>query len=257
MRALLTFAVAILCLGQPAAAQTLPGSDPGSSIRTRADLERLLAEHEQALASSAYSESAKAMIRVEADALRARLENGDFRAGDKITLIIEGEPNMPDTLDVESGPAIDVVPFGRISLRGVLRSEINEHLERELSRYIQNPVVRAYPHLWLSVQGEVGNPGFYAIPADMLFGEALMEAGGPTTSAVIGDAYVDRGSRRLMEGEQLREAIRSGLTLDQLNLQAGDEIVVPGGSGGSFLINAGVIAGILGSVTGLIVLFVR
>jgi hypothetical protein len=111
-----------------AEAQVLPNADPGSSVRTRADLERLLEEYERALASPAYSESVKQSIRGDAQAIRERLSEGDFRVGDRIVLFVQGEPNLPDTLAVQPGPMIALPLFGEIPLDGVLRSEITEHL---------------------------------------------------------------------------------------------------------------------------------
>ena len=65
------------------------------------------------------------------------------------------------------------------------------------------------------------------MPANMLLGEALMAAGGPNANAVLDDLHIDRGSQRFLEGEAVQEAMQNGLTLDQLNLQAGDQIVLP------------------------------
>ncbi len=59
---------------------------------------------------------------------------------------------------------------------------------------------------------------------------------------------VERGQEVLLEGEDVQEALRRGLTLDQLNLQAGDQLMVPAEQG-SWLANLGVIVGILGSLT--------
>ena len=69
---------------------------------------------------------------------------------------------------------------------------------------------------------------------------------------------IERGTRALLEGDALQEAIRQGLTLDQLNLQAGDQIVVPQETNtGGWLQTAGIIGGIAASVTTIILLFTR
>jgi polysaccharide export outer membrane protein len=231
MRYALLLAVALTTLAPltpPAVlAQVLPDSDPGRSVRTRADLERLLAEYDAALASPAYSESVKRAVRADAQRVRTRLRDGDFRVGDRIALYVQGESNLPPDVPVESGPAISLPLFGEISLHGVLRSEISDHLTKELGRFIKDPVVRADGLMRLSIQGEVGSPGFYVVPAEMLVGEALMVAGGPGSQADLDALRIERGSDRLMEGEELQEAMRDGRTLDQLNLQAGDQIVLP------------------------------
>jgi polysaccharide export outer membrane protein len=236
-----------------AEAQVPVVANPGSSVRTRAELETLLAEYEQALASPAYSEGVKRGIRADAQQVRDRLRNGDFRVGDRIALYVQGEAELPDTVVVEAGPTVTLPLFGQISLTGVLRSEISGHLTTALSRFIRDPVVRANALMRLAVVGEVARPGFYTMPAEILVGEALMVAGGPTSTAEIDDLRIDRGADRLLEGEEMREAVREGLTLDQLNLQAGDQIIVPGGGSGSTLAVIGVVAGLVGSLSILIV----
>jgi hypothetical protein len=233
-------------------AQSVLAVDPGGSVRTRADLERLLREYDQALASPAYSEAVKRGIREDAALIRARLQNGDFRVGDRITLDVQGEPNLPDTVIVESGPMIVLPLFGEIPVAGVLRSEIQAHLTRALSRFINDPVVRANGHIRISVQGQITRPGFYTMPAEMLVGDALMVAGGPTSASNMGGIHIDRGTAILLEGEALQEAIRNGLTLDQLNLQAGDQIVVPERRTGGWLGTVGLVAGVVGSLSFLI-----
>ena len=208
-------------------AQILPESDPGRSVRTRADLERLLADYESALASPAYSEGVKQAIRRDAERVRDRLRDGDFRLGDAVLLYVEGEPTLPDTVRVEAGPKIALPLFGDIPLAGVLRSEISEHLTRELARFIKDPVVRAEALMRLSIQGQVASPGFYVVPAQILVSQALMVAGGPAAEADLDDLRIERGAQTLLSGDVLQEALREGLTLDQLNLQAGDQVVLP------------------------------
>jgi len=250
--------LALTALGAAAVTAQVPDFDPGGSVRSRADLMRLVEEYEQALSSTAYSESVKRRIREDAETVRRRLAEGDFRVGDRVVLSVQSEPELPDTVAVEPGPMIALPLFGEISLAGVLRSEITEHLTTELSRYIRDPVVRATGLMRLSVQGAVTQPGFYTMPAEMLLGEALMAAGGPSAGAKMDDIKIERGTRVLLEGDAVQEAIREGLTLDQLNLAAGDQISVPQASaGGGFLGTLGLVAGIVGSLTGLIFLFSR
>ena len=242
-----------LTLPVAATAQLPLDADPGRSVRTRADLERLLSEYEAALASPAYSESVKRTIREDAERVRQRLAEGDFRVGDRIELYIQGEPNFPDTITVEPGPSITLELFGRISLAGVLRSEIASHLQKEIGRFIRDPVVRATAQMRLSVIGAVGSPGFYTMPAETLLGDAIMMAGGPA-GTTFEDLRIERGGQRLYEGEVVQEALREGLTLDQLNLQAGDQIVLPTPSTGNFVMGTLLpILGAIGSLSFLIV----
>lgn len=246
---------ALLVSGTPAASQVVQ-VQPGSAVQTRAELEELLRTYEAAALSPAYSDAAIRDAQMRAVDIRRRLEEGDLRVGDAILIFVEGEPSIPDTVEVQSGPdggPVVVLPtFGSIPLAGVLRSEIEPHIVRELSRQIRAPIVRAEALMRLSIQGAVANPCFCVVPADMLLGQAIMAAGGPAPNAAIDNIRVERGATVLFDGETVREEIRLGRTLDQLSLQAGDQLVVPA-QGGGFLSSAGLIVGVVSSLTLIII----
>jgi polysaccharide export outer membrane protein len=233
-------------------AQSPPDLDPGRTVRSRADLEDLLQYYEDALLSPAYSDEVKASLNIEASRIRERLTRGDFKLGDRIVLFVQGEPNLPDTVPVQPGPMISLPLFGEISLEGVLRSEVEDHVTEALSVFLRDPVVRAEGLVRVSVQGAVARPGFYLVPADVLLSETIMVAGGPTQDANLESLRVERGIEVLFEGEELQEALRQGLSLDQMNMQAGDQLVVPQSTGG-FWTRAGVIVGLVASVTLIVV----
>ncbi len=246
---LATFVLAVMVTtAGPVDAQLPFETEPGSSVRTRADLEQLLRFYEDALLSPAYSDRVKASLSVEASRVRARLRDGDFKLGDRIVLSVQGEPNLPDTVPVVAGPMITLPLFGDIPLEGVLRSEVEAHITQALSAFLRDPRVDAQGLMRVSVQGGVRAPGFYVVPADMLLSEAMMVAGGPAPTAELEDLRIERGVDVIMEGEELQEALRGGLSLDQLNMQAGDQIVLPERGQGIFS-NVALVVGLLTSIT--------
>lgn len=260
----LSLVLALGCLLGPAAsflsAQSLPTPTSGNSIRSRSDLEALVRQYEDLLASTAYSNDLKDDARTRIEQIRERLEVGDFRLGDAVVLSVDGESNLPDTVPVQSspeGPMIALPMFGEIPLQGVLRSELEGRITQALSRYIRTPVVRAEGLMRLSVQGAVARPGFYVVPADMLVSQALMVAGGPAQNAELDGLRIERGVATLMDGDQLQEELRLGSTLDQLNLQAGDQLLLPAGDPAGVWGRIGLFAGVLTSVTFLIVQIAR
>jgi len=217
--------LALLTVVGSARAQTSDFYAQGLTME-RAELVATLERLEGVAESSAYSGRLRESARRDSDRIRDRLANGDFKVGDRVTLRIEGEPDIPPTLPVEPGPRITLPVIGPISLAGVLRSELQDHLTRELGRFVQNPVVQAKGEIRLSIQGGVGAPGFYTVPADILVGEALMLAGGPGQGD-LEEMRIERGEQILWEGDELQAVIADGRTLDQLNLQAGDQIMLP------------------------------
>src|SRR5262245_9848408 len=153
-----------------------------------------------------------------------------FQAGDRVLLRVEGDSALSDTFTVVAGPggpALRLPNVGEISLAGVRRTDLEQHLMRELSRYIKDPVVQARALIRVSVAGEVGRPGFYAFPVDLVLPDALMVAGGATKDARIDRLLIVRGDDQLWGGNRLQAAIARGATLDDLGMRAGDRIQVP------------------------------
>jgi polysaccharide export outer membrane protein len=217
-----------LFLSSALGAQVPPGWDATEFQITRQELQELLDRYEAILNSPGYSATLKEDAQRSADLIRSRLEVGDFRAGDRILIRLGGAPEFfPDTLLVERGSVITVPNMGEISLQGILRSELQDYLTTEIGRYVRNPRLSVQSLVRVSVQGAVGAPGFYVFPADMLLTDVLMEAGGPGQASELDRIKIRRGEEIILRDEDVQAALDQGRSLDQLGLQAGDEISIP------------------------------
>jgi len=218
---------------------------------SRVELEASLAELEKYAASSGYSSRLRNEKAREAAMIKSRLEDGDLQVGDQIDLQVVGQLAYSDSFVVASGRVLTLPGLPDIPLKGVLRSEAREYLTAQLSRYLKDPQVRVRTKIRLSVFGSVGRPGFYQIPADVPATDAIMVAGGPASDADLSKVFVRRGSEEIWPSDVLQDAMRRGLTLDQLNLQAGDELILdprkrPGGI--SFITVMGALTGLASTV---------
>ncbi|MGH7483010.1 MAG: polysaccharide biosynthesis/export family protein [Longimicrobiales bacterium] len=201
--------------------------DPQGIELSRPELEALLARLEEASRSSGYSDATRAHARAEAELVRERLEHGDFDVGDQIHLYVEGEPALQDTFTVNGSREVVLPAIGSVDMSGVLRAEVAEHFAQELARYIREPIVRAESLLRISVIGSVGAPGFYTVQSTALLSDVLMQVGGPTAGSDLDRLRIERDGEPIWEGQALQRALREGRTLDQLSLQAGDQILLP------------------------------
>jgi len=156
------------------------------------------------------------------------LEDGDLQAGDQILLAVDGEKDLTNTFPVSAARSITLPGLGDVSLRGVLRSELEEYLTGELGKYLRNPVLHVQTTVRLTILGSVGKPGYYQIDSERTIGEALMLAGGPSTGIDPAKTYVERGGTVILDREAFTDALNQGSTLDQVNIRAGDQIVVGG-----------------------------
>lgn len=224
----LSAVVVLFCLAVSAAgAQETDEWDVRRLSATREMLEDLLHRLEGRAESEALNADNRAQSRRAAAVVRTRLVEGDFKVGERIQLSVEGEPQLSDTFRVEPGPRLALPLVGDISLRGVLRVEIEPHLRRELGCFVRDPVIRARALIPLSIMGEVGRPGYYTLPAEYPLTDVLMAAGGPTTAARLPSIRIERGEERVWEGAVLQQALEAGRTLGELGVQAGDRVVVP------------------------------
>lgn len=157
----------------------------------------------------------------------AQAPGDTVRVADRILLRVEGEQQLSDTFTVAPGPALVLPVIGTVSLADVRRADIEPYLKRELARFVRDPVVHARVLVRLAVLGEVGRPGFYAVPADAALADAMMAAGGPTRDSKLGGLSVERAGSRLWSNDSLQRAMAQGITVDQLGLRSGDRIIVP------------------------------
>ncbi|MGH7522800.1 MAG: polysaccharide biosynthesis/export family protein [Gemmatimonadales bacterium] len=197
------------------------------SMVTRVEIQAALDEIEKGLASSAYSPALRGAKQQTAAVLRDRLTEGDIRAGDKIRLSVLGEPSLSDTFDVTPARTIMLPGGAEIPLRGVLRSEVKQYLTTKLTAFVKDPTVDAMSYVRLQIFGAVGKPGFFYAPANMLLSEVIQnDGGGPLNNAQFKKSQIKRNGHVVLDGSEFQDAIFRGRSLDQLNVQAGDEIVV-------------------------------
>ena len=200
--------------GAPAAAQQQPSPQTSQprALATRAELDSLL-------------KSGK-VSGDEAAVIRERLKNGDFVPGDRLVLHVLEEPTLNDTFAVKPGGVLVLPNLPDISMHGVLRSEAQTYLAAQIAKYIRNATVTVDPLMRVSILGEVGRPGFYTVRADMLASEVIMAGGGPTGDANLRKTEIRRNGQVVRDAKQVELAFTRGVSLDALNLQAGDEIYV-------------------------------
>jgi protein involved in polysaccharide export with SLBB domain len=237
-------------------ALALPSSGVAQSVIPRADsaARRLMARREElsilayTLDSLAESPSADSRDRTSAQPLaariRARLEAGDFQAGDRVVVRtptgvgdLYATPNAPvrtasdlgiaDTFAVQFGPALVLPSIGEIPLRGVLRSELEDRVTLYVSRLVRDPEVHARALMRLSVQGEVAKPGYYSVLPEAPLADLVSAAGGFTTVAKLSDIKIQRGNATILEKKRLRLLMAQGTSVDAAGIRPGDELVVP------------------------------
>lgn len=248
--------IAVLAMGVGACHHSAPApsmmmtpvpKDQAHTEATRAQLQELAVTTE-AQAASAPDAATRQQRQMQAATIRARLRDGDFDVGDRILLAVRGDSTISDTVTVRAGRMIRLANMPDISLQGVLRSELQDYLTTQLARYIKHPDVQTTSLVRVAVMGSVAKPGFYQLPADLALADAIMIAGGPTSTADVDRTQVKRGTDVIYSSQLLGQEVAKGATLDQLNIRPGDQIMI----GERHHTNWGMIASIVGISAGLI-----
>jgi len=194
---------------------------------TRAQLESALAEIDMILGSSGYSSAIKERKQAEADLIRRRLTEGDIRPGDVIVMGVANEPDLSGAFPVTTSRSIIIPAVGEIPIGNQLRSEIEAYLTTQMKRFVRDPLVRAEPQIRIAIFGGVGRQGFFLASASALLTDVIMQnAGGVANNAQLDKSSIKRNDVEIMDRTSFQAALRNGLSLDQINIQAGDEIHV-------------------------------
>jgi protein involved in polysaccharide export with SLBB domain len=176
--------------------------------------------------------------------IRQRLAEGDILPGDKIRLSVVSDTTLSGTFTVRTDGTIVAPNVDPINVKGVLRSELESHLAKELQRYLRNPTVTASSLVRIAVSGSVARPGFYDLPPESAASDAIVAAGGLGGDGDVQKTMVRRNAEPLYDKKEVREFFVSGASIDQMGLHTGDEFFV--GRRGS----ANVLP-IIGAVTGI------
>jgi len=262
-----TLAVGLIALATftPVAAQTRSNAMSAHRLtQSRADLEQLLRRLQGMAATGHYDQGVSpTFVRAETTYIRQRLEDGDFHVGDRILTAVDlpmpsatpagpaaksSEEQLSDTFTVGPSQELRLPVVGVVSLRGVLRAELEQRLTDEIARYIRDPVVHAHALVGLALSGEFTRPGYYNVPADAVIPAVLMAAGGTTHEAKLNKLKIQRNGKTIWEGDALRRAIANGSTVDDLKLSPGDAIVAPRGGSFSGLYGSAQLLGVLLSI---------
>ena len=215
---------------------------------TRPELEEA-AKTLESTAKSAKNAADRDRARLTAEKIRLRLKDGDFQPGHRVLLTVYGDTTLTDTFTVRADRKLLLPNLPPISLTGVLDSELQEFLTKELSTFLKNPNVRAQGLLRVSILGSVSQPGFYSFPMDFALSDAIMEAGGPAGDADMDGAILRRSGTVAVNKKGMQEALRLGLTLNDVGVRPGDEVYIP--DGGNRKSSWQKVATIAGVVTGL------
>lgn len=213
------------CLVSKVEAQSEPSA--GAPRAGRSELAVRVAQLEDELASGRQKGQRRAEREAELKAIRNRLLNGDFRVGDRFLITMRRDTMRSDTASVRDSLKVAVFSLPDISLSGVLRSELDERMSAHVARFLRGVEVRTNVLTRVAVLGAVRSPGYYYVSPDRPLSDLVMLAGGPNPDANLKQIQVARAGKVRVKEKESDRLIKDGRTLEQADIQAGDEIRVP------------------------------
>jgi hypothetical protein len=221
LRCALVTAVTVL---SPAMAFAQREALEGPQRATRAELAALVASTESEITARRLKGDRLQKARLRLTAMQQRLQQGDFRTGDRFVVTLRQDSVRVDTASVRDSLLVTVFALPDLPLNGVLRSELDSKVNEHVARYLRNASVRVSTLTRIAVLGAVRSPGYYYAAPDRPVSDVVMLAGGPAPNAKLNELAVNRGIATILNTKASRRAIEGGLTLEQLDIQSGDEI---------------------------------
>ncbi len=151
-------------------------------------------------------------------------------SGDKLLLNLWGGVNGQYELTVDREGKIYIPQVGEVAVGGLKLSAAEAAVKRALqavySDFQASLSVAAVKTIRVFVVGQVKRPGVYDLPGLSRVMTALVAAGGPDSVGSYRDVKVYRGNR-LVASLDVYEFIRRGKAAGNIQLAAGDVVVVP------------------------------
>lgn len=115
--------------------------------------------------------------------------------------------------------------FGEIYIEGLTVHDVTELFREKFRKYAKDLTIIVTPMIRLVLKGEFGKPGMYRFSPNTSFWDVVSEAGGMSNSLVAENMYIMR------EGEivyaNFIESLSTGVSLTELGLKSGDELIAP------------------------------
>lgn len=114
---------------------------------------------------------------------------------------------------------------GLVKIAGLSVEESTELLMEKLKPYSKNPQIVIIPLIRIILRGEFGQPGMYRFNPSTSFWDMIAEAGGVSNTLELEEMFVIRKGSVLHKN--FTEALYHGVSLRELGLKSGDEIIAP------------------------------
>jgi protein involved in polysaccharide export with SLBB domain len=148
-----------------------------------------------------------------------------FAPGSAIQVTIWQEPDLSGSFSIDSQGYVILPLIGKINISRFTSESLESYLKEEYSSYLRNPIIQTLPLVRISVLGHVREPGLYRVEPDRPLWDVIELAGGPNERGDIMRMVVTRGGKVI--NNNLIAAYEEGVSLQEVGIKTGDQIIVP------------------------------
>lgn len=115
--------------------------------------------------------------------------------------------------------------FGEIYIEGLTVREVTDLFREKFRKYGKDLTIIVTPMIRLVLKGEFGKNGMYRFSPNTSFWDVVAEAGGMTNSLAAENMYIMRDGDIVYA--DFIKSLSTGVSLDELGLKSGDELIAP------------------------------
>jgi polysaccharide export outer membrane protein len=156
--------------------------------------------------------------------------------GDSLEMFVWGNPEVSRTVSVRPDGKISMPLVEDLPATGKTAYQLAREMEKELSKYIRNPLVTIIVHSFtgpyseqIRVLGEAGKPQAVSYKENMSLLDLMIVVGGITQYASGNRAQVIRNVNGVQQAFRIRidDLIKDGDISANVNILPGDIIIIP------------------------------
>ena len=167
--------------------------------------------------------------------------------GDLLKVKIWREEDLSGEYLVNENGTVTLPLLGEQHVTGASLPEVRDLLLAQYRVHLRNPSISITPLRRINILGEVNKPGLYEVDPTVSLAGAVALAGGATPAGKLDNIRIIRN------GDVVRASASAGTSLNAINIQSGDQIIV--GQRSWLARNVGLVLSVPGAITGVVVLF--
>ncbi|MCD6116195.1 polysaccharide biosynthesis/export family protein [bacterium] len=115
--------------------------------------------------------------------------------------------------------------IGQVRIKGLTVYELEQILIDKYSSQLNHPYVSIRPLIRLTLQGAFNRPGAYRVDPSSSLWDVVALAGGPTSNCNLEGLRAERGGKVVIK--KLLESFEAGISLEEVGIESGDQIIAP------------------------------